>query len=417
MTDRRKKLLIVIAFVSAVILIALAIYYLFFRPFITPPTPTLPPTLPPIGLPTVPPALNIPTAINLNVPTIAIPGAITPSITPIIPGPTISDTALGGLTSFKTLVSNSSQAATLSTNGRDLLYHDTQTGFFYQITPDGDKKLYSDTPFFNVDEVTWDPNNQKAVLEYPDGSNIIYDFQAKKSVTLPAQWKDFTFSNKGSQIAFKDMRLDPENRYLSVSNADGTGYKQIEKINDEDANVHVSWSPGNEYIALYRESIDGSRSDVYPIGFNGENYRKFRIEGRDMRFEWAPSGDKLLYSAYNSRSNYNPTLWVVNSDPELLGSGRTKIGLDTWADKCTFASETTVYCAVPRSLETGTGFMPSLANDNPDDIYKINILTGAKELIAQPVFPTSINSLIITENNDSLYWLENDSNQIKNINL
>jgi len=418
MSERTKKIFFIIIFIAISILIAFGIYYLFFRPFVAPPPPIISPDFPPTTLPIVPPALNIPIAPGLIDGTITLPAGIPEAIiTPIIPGPAISDTAIGGITSFATLESNPSQSPTLANNGQDLIYHNTQTGFFYSITPDGQKKLYSDSPFLNLEKVTWSPNNQKAVLEYPDGSNIIYDFVTKRSVTLPAQWKDFDFSNKGSQIAFKDMRLDPDNRYLSISNTDGTGYKKIERINDEDENVHVSWAPNNQYIAMYRESVSGSTSEVFPIGFNGENFRKFKVEGRDLRFAWAPSGDKMLYSVYNSRSNYNSTLWVVNTSPDLLATGRTKIGLDTWADKCVFADENNVYCAVPRSLETGTGFLPELADNTPDDIYKINISTGAKQLVAQPIFPTAIDNLIVSENNDLLYWLEKNTGQIKSLKL
>ena len=419
MTDRTKKILLIIIFIVVTIVIALILYYVFFRPFVAPPAPPIAPpaVAPPVGLPEIPPALNIPIAPLVNVPLVLPPEIPTVPIAPGVPGPIISPQAIGGITSFNTLETNQTQGPMLANNGQDLIYHDTETGFFYSITPDGEKKLFTDTTFKNVENVTWAPNTQKAVLEYPDGSNIIYDFQQKRSITLPAQWEDFTFSNDSNQIAFKDMRLDPENRYIAVSDTNGTGYRKIERMGDNDEHVHISWSPSNQYVALYSESIDGARAEVYPIGFNGENFRKFRVEGRDLRFSWSPSGDKLVYSVYNSRSNYNPTLWVVNTRPELLATGRNKLEIDTWADKCVFASESTVYCAVPQRLETGTGFRPDLANDTPDDIYKINISTGAKELVAQPLYPTTINQLIISEDNKYLYWLEENTGQIKKMNL
>lgn len=418
MTTRTKKILLIILFIIITIAIALILYFIFFRPFVAPPAPVAPPAVaPPVGLPEIPPALNIPIAPPLvNIPAVLPPEVAVP-VTPTVPGPVISNQAIGGITSFNTLETNKTQNPTLANNGQDLIYHDTETGFFYSITPDGEKKLFSDTTFKNVENVTWSPNTQKAVMEYPDGSNIIYDFQQKRSVTLPAQWEDFTFSTTGDQIAFKDMRLDPENRYIAVADTNGTGYRKIEKMGNYDEDVHVSWAPNNQYIALYSESIDGDRAEVYPIGFNGENFRKFKVEGRDLKFAWSPSGDKLVYSVYNSRSDYNPTLWVVNTRPELLATGRNKLELDTWADKCVFGSESTVYCAVPQSLETGMGFRPDLATNTPDDIYKIDLNTGTKELIAQPLYPTTIDQLIISENNNYLYWLEQNTGQLKKMNL
>jgi len=420
MTDRTKKILLIIAFILVTFIIGFVLYYVFFRPFIAPAPPVVTPPInaPVTGLPTIPPALNLPPLI----PTINIPPGIRPEIPTIPPtapivGPEISFQARGGITSFETIVRTPSQSPVLATNGNDLIYYDGQMGFFYTVTPTGEKKLFTDQPFKNVSNAVWSPNRQKVILEYPDGSNLIYDLNQKKSVTLPAHWKDFVFSNDGKQIAFKDMKLDLENRYLAVADTNGGSYKPIEQIGDKDADVFVTWSPTNDYIAMYRESLDGDRSDVYPIGFNGENYQKLTVEGRDLRYVWAPSGNKLLYSAFNSVSNYNPTLWVVNSSPDLLGTGKNSLGIQTWADKCTFASENEIYCAVPESLPSGTGFLPDLASTTPDNFYKINVATGAKEVLAQPIFPTTVSKLIISEDGKTLYWLDKNTNLINKMDL
>lgn len=421
MSEKTKRILLIIGFILITIIIAVALYFVFFRAIIAPTVPIAPPVVnipPAVGLPIIP---GVPPPINLAPPALNIPVTLPPETlippTFVIPGPIVSPRADGGLTSFQTLETNHVNNPTLSANGRDLVYHDSQTGFIYTITPDGEKQIFSDTPFKNVENITWAPGNQKAVIEYPDGSNIIYDFNKKSTVTMPAHWKDFTFSNDGTQIAFKDMRLDPENRYIAITDTNGSTYRQIERLGDEDKDVIMTWAPNDKYVALFRKGIDGQRSEVLPIGFNGENYRSFRVEGRDLRIVWAPSGNKLLYSVYNSRSNYNPSLWVVNSSPELLSTGRIPLEINTWADKCTFASETIVYCAVPRQLQTGTGFLPNLADNTPDDIYKIDISSGTKELAAQLLFPTTIDKLIISQDGKYIYWLEKNSGQIKKMNL
>jgi len=419
MSDRTKKFLLIIVFIVAILLLAFALYYLFFRQIITPPPVVVTPTPPPSGLPPVAPGVNAPPTIPplLNIQAGLPTGLPAVPPTPIVPGPEISFQAKGGITSFQTLETDNTKNATLAPNGRDLNYYDAANGFFYTLTPDGQKKLFSATPFPNVQNVTWSPNNQKAVMEYPDGSKIIYDFSQQKSITLPSQWKDFTFSNDSSQIGFKDMRLDPENRYIAVADTNGTNYKQIELLGTEDQNVHISWAPNNQYIAMFSSSTDAARADIYPIGFNGENFTKFQVEGRDFRFAWSPTGNTMLYSVYNAASNYNPSLWAVNTGPSLLGTGRTNLDLQTWADKCTYASNSTAYCAVPRQLDLGSGFRPDFADNTPDDFYKINILTGAKELTAQPIFPTTVDSLIVSQDGKTLYWTEKNTGQIKKINL
>jgi hypothetical protein len=417
MTEKTKKILLILLFVLVTIGIALTLYYLFFRQIITP-TPSVVVTPPLInGLPQVAPGVNAPIYPLLNIQ----PGLPTgiPAVppTPIIPGPVISFQANGGITSFQTMESDSTKNPTIASNGQNVNYYDTNTGFFYTMTPEGQKQFFSDTAFPNVSDVVWSPDSRKAILEYPDGSKIIYDFAQKKSVTLPSQWKDFTFSADSNQIAFKDMRVDPDNRYLSIADTNGTNFRQIEPLGTQDDNVHISWAPNNQYIAMYSVSSDGQHADIYPIGFNSENFTKFNVEGRDFRYAYSPSANTMLYSVYNANSNYNPSLFAANSNPALLGTGRTSLDLQTWADKCIYASEATAYCAVPRQLETGSGLRPDFADNTPDDIYKINVLTGAKELAAQPIFPTTIQQLLISRDGKYLYFLEKGTGQIKKINL
>ncbi|MFA5188487.1 MAG: hypothetical protein WC460_03955 [Patescibacteria group bacterium] len=420
MSDRTKKILLVILFVVVTLLLALAIYYLFFRPIISPPTITGPIVTPPstIGLPTIPPALN------LNIPpTVSIPPGLRPEIPslPLTPSgpstPAIAYQANGGITSFQTLINTPAKSPALATNGKDLIYYDSTTGYFYDLTPDGQKQFFSDQIFKNVSNAIFAPNKQKAILEYPDGSKLIYDFNQNKSVTLPSHWKDFVFSPDSTKIAFKDMRVDPENRFLAIADSNGGNYKEIERLGEEDEYVYTTWSPNNSYVALARSPLDGDRSEVLPIGLNGENYASLIVEGRDLRFAWTPSGNKLVYSVFNSQSNYNPELWVVNSSPDILGTGRNNLDLQTWADKCVFSSENIIYCGVPRTLEMGSGFSPDMANSTPDDIYKIDISTGAKQLLAQPLFPTTIDKMIVSTDGKTLYWLEKNTGQIKKMDL
>jgi hypothetical protein len=55
--------------------------------------------------------------------------------------------------------------------------------------------------------------------------------------------------------------------------------------------------------------------------------------------------------------------------------------INTWADKCAFQDNTTLYCAVPRNLPEGAGMLPELANGIYDDLYKIDLKTGLKTAV------------------------------------
>lgn len=418
MSDRTKKILLILGFIAIVLLIGFLLYYLFFMEFIPTPVP-ITNELPPINaLPQINGNINAipvtPTneAVNINMPLPIIPPPTT------TPGPIISDVANGGLTSYEILESNLISSPNLADNGKDLIYLDKTDNLLYRLIPEsGQKQIITDQTFNNVSNIVWSKSMDKAVFEYPDGGNIVYDFKTNKSVTLPSHWKDFDFSPTGEQLVFKNMMLDPEERYISIVDANGSNFTEIEALGEKDSDVYISWSPNNKYIALYREGLDASRSEIYPIGLNNENFVSLRVEGRDPRYVWSPNGNQLLYSVFNSNSDFKPLLWIVSSDPATLGTGRHSLGVYTWANKCTFATESIVYCAVPRTLEVGSGYLPSLADNTPDDFYRINLISGTKTLIAEPIFATTVEKLFVAEDQSSLYWQEKNSGQIKEIKL
>ena len=82
-------------------------------------------------------------------------------------------------------------------------YYNANDGKFYHLTSDGQIKEMSEQTFYNVNKVTWANNTDKAVLEYPDSSKIVYDFDKQKQTTLPKHWEEFSFSPDGGQIAAK----------------------------------------------------------------------------------------------------------------------------------------------------------------------------------------------------------------------
>ena len=217
-------------------------------------------------------------------------------------------TAVGGLTQTTELNKEPTLAATLSSNGNDLQYYNKQDGKFYRINKDGQTTLITDKVFYNVEEITWSPEKNKAILEYPDQSKIIYDFDKKEQISLPKHWEDFDFSNDGSKIVFKSMADSADNRWLAITSEDGTSAKKIAALGDKDDTVYPSWSPNNQTVAMYTEGISYDQQKVYFVGLNNENFKALTIEGRGFQPKWSPQGNTLLYSVYSSNSDLKPEL-------------------------------------------------------------------------------------------------------------
>lgn len=320
------------------------------------------------------------------------------------------DNKISSLTDQPTL------AAVLSAENNGINYYNEKDNQFYHLTSDGQATLLSDDKFYSVQDVTWSPQQNQAVIEYPDSSKIIYNFDTQEQVSLPKHWSDFAWSPTGDQLAFKSLGLDPENRWLAVVNSDGTGSKTIEKIGENADKVIVSWSPNNQVIAMMAEGLDYDRKTVYFVGLYNENFKSIVVEGRGFVPNWSPQGDKLIYSVYSSNTGYRPTLWQVNAQGDNIGTNRLPLDLNTWADKCVFASDEELYCAVPRVLEEGSGLFPALANSSSDDLYYVNLTTGQKTELDNSGFYNMTN-LMISSDQKTLYFIDKKTQKLRSLAL
>jgi len=191
----------------------------------------------------------------------------------------------------------------------------------------------------------------------------------------------------------------------------------IEPLGENEASVYPSWSPNNQSVAMYTEGIGFDRQELFFIGLNNENFKSMVVEGRGFQSKWSPDGAQLLYSVYSSANDLKPMLWMANASGESIGSGRRSFGLETWADKCVFASGTNLYCAVPEKLEEGAGLFPEMAKNTQDRLYSIDVQTGLKKLVAIPDGKYNMSNLIISDNGYYLYFTDETTKKLHKINL
>lgn len=408
---RTKKILLIIAFLGSVFLIGFLLYLLFFKPpeagvdeFYQPPiTETFPPSGPGTGIPIVGTGGGV------------LPGAGT--VEEGEEGDRPTTIATGGLTKVQSIVDKPTKNAKMASNGKDIAYYDISDNSFYKIGATGRIEKISDKKFFNVEKTYWSNDINKAVIEYPDKTKIMYDFEKEQQFTIPKHWEGFDFSPDGEQIVTKSMGIDPDTRWLAISNADGSQAKRIKSLGENGDNVNPTWSPSNQIIATYTESSDLNRQSVYFIGKNDENFKAAVIEGRGFESTWSPTGSHLLYSVYNSESGYRPTLWITEANGERIGAGRKPLEINTWAHKCNFSSSTKVYCAVPTNLEEGSGIFPEVANSTPDNLYEIDLSTGTQKRIAVPERDTTIQNIMVSGDGNSLYYTDANNGQIFQIKI
>lgn len=335
--------------------------------------------------------------------------------------PGIDDVASGGLTQADVLTPEvDTQEPSVGKDGT-VRYYDSTDGKFYKVDANGNITQIGDAQFRGVETVTWADTTNDTILEFPDGSNVYYNLDTKKQVTLPKEFEDFDFSPSSSQIAFKYEHIDPERRVLAVSSPDGSSARTLESLGNNSDHVTVNWSPTGKVAASYAEFIDLNRQEVGFVGLKGENFKGTIVEGRGLQSQYSTDGKNLLYSVYSSSTDYKPTLWIVGADGDSIGSGRKELQLNTFANKCAFASDsTTVYCGVPSDQKYGYGLEPGILDGVPDDIYKIDLVTGSKTKIATPVSSTgqaiyAVDTMMVSKDGTQVYFRDEETGQLVKI--
>ncbi len=405
MTIQYKKISLIAIFCVVVVVIGYLLYAVFFRET----TPTPPSEIP----------VNNQTGNGLPQANTGAPGSVIPSGNGQLPGqggtgsnPTGTDGNQGTEANTGDTIAEQAAFSDISQSGKVQFYNQTDNRF-YTLDSEGKLVTMSDKQFFGVNNVTWSVAGDKAILEYPDGNKIRYDFATKNQVTLPKHWEDFDFSPAGDKIVAKSIGLDPDNRWLVVANDDGSKAKNIEPLGENGDKVISSWSPNNQSVAFFVDGVDFNRKEVFFIGQNGENFKSAITEGRGFQPLWSPKGDELLYSVYSEDNDFKPSLWLVGAQGESIGANRRPLNLNTWANKCSY-TQNQLYCAVPTSLERGAGMFPATAANTQDVLYRINPATGQKDLI--PLSTTSsINNISFSPDGTYLYYIEGGTNKLRKV--
>ncbi len=414
MDERRKKLLFLCLFIIAVIGIAVVLYFLFFRA-ITPNTP---------GTTTAPGTGNSLPRASDGSPDIAgqpitgtlpgagaNPGSVAVGEIPTLPGTTL----LPDAPKVSILAQNVRlPIATSRTDGNGVRFYDPADGKFYSVLDDGTRIALSENVFPNVDKVTWGNKSEKAVIGFPDGSQVIYDFAQDKQTTIPRYWQELQFSPDDDQVVAKSLGTSPTNRFLIIANTDGSDPRPIEEMGNNQDKVMVSWSPNNQTVAFSRtgDPLGANREQILLVGKNQENFRGLIVEGRGFTPNWSPDGSQLLYSVWNSDGGYHPTLWLSGASGDQVNANRRRMDVETWADKCTWVNTTTVICGVPKSMPDGAGLQRSLFDTGPDMLLKLDLANGQMTPIQDPGQNVVVRSVRASADGSHVFVTDGNSGQL-----
>jgi Tol biopolymer transport system component len=405
MSDKTKKIIFAVFFVILSIAIGFGLYFFFFKPLFVPTevaqqTPEeLAGTLPTAGTGTTRP----PT-------TEQAPGAL-PSAQQVTTAPVAATQAEPKVFLLRDGVT---QAVVPSTDGQGARFYNPEDGRFYKVNADGTISLLNGKQFLNVSNVNWAKRNDQAIMEFPDGNNVFYDFKSSRQVTLPKHWEDFDFSPDDKNIVAKSIGLDPSSRFLLVSDPTGNEAKAIEPLGANANRVISSWSPNNQVVgfAMTGEPQSEGAQEVYLIGENRENFKSLIVPGRGFMPNWSPTGKQILYSVYHERNDLKPSLWVAGGIADQIGENRRGLNLNTWADKCAWKNESELICGVPQSLGLGAGLDPQKYTSTPDDVYRVDLRTGVSTKINTPEQIHPIRNPVLSADKSKLIFTSGSSGRL-----
>jgi len=404
MSERTKKILLGLGFILISVGVALAIYYTFFKPagpiegdLIT--DEDLAGALPAAGL-------GVPTTIG--------------EVEEV--GLVVSDVARGGLTAVTSLTTGRVYSTNSNPDGESINYYDAADDRFYQINEDGTVTRLSDQKFPDVDDVSWADQGDKAVIEFPDGSNIVYNFENETQVTLPNHWDDFEFSPSGTEIITKSMTTDPDSRWLIITSEDGTHTTGVNPLGSNADKVYLNWSPNQQILAFSDTGPTQTGFDrkmILPVTENMDVLPGIIVEGFGFESVWSPRGDQILYSVSGEENDFKPMLWVIEGSINNIGDNRHRLDIETWASKCVFQDNESVICAVPQDMPNNAGIQPGIMDlsESNDYLYEIDIQSGVTHILAIPEENQGIENLTLSDDESTLYFTDQRSGVLQMIKL
>lgn len=212
-----------------------------------------------------------------------------------------------------------------SPNGKQIavISHQSEDYEMYVMNADG-SNLQLLTSFTNSGfaHIAWSPNSKQIAFDSDhtgydglyvinaDGSNLRQLASSDANSSNYQQWSP-DWSPDSSQIAF----VDYEYRKTYVIKANGSN---LRVLTSAAGGGGPDWSPDGSQIALFAESEQTGKVELYVIDTDGRNPRQLTFSEKDNNASypvWSSNGEKIAYFLNTSQSN---NLFVIDANGRNL---------------------------------------------------------------------------------------------------
>lgn len=275
-------------------------------------------------------------------------------------------------------------APTLVPDGNAIKYYSASTGKVFQTDENGNgKKTIAEKELIGIIDAFWSPDKTKVITKFKgaDGNFkfYFYDYAADRATPLKSNIDQIAWNGNSNKIFYKYFDAATKKRTLSISEPDGSGWKDLSDVDFRD--ISISQVPKSGLVSFWNkpDSYTATNFDIIPLAGGDAKTVLKDLYGAD--YLWNNGGTNALVSYVTAKGGNQLQLATVNAN----GGEFTNLNIPTFASKCVWSkNDKTVYYALPGSIPS-SGVMPNDYNDQKfqttDTFWKIDMTTGEKTRI------------------------------------
>jgi len=210
--------------------------------------------------------------------------------------------------------------------------------------PAGTQESLSTITIVGMMNASWSPARDRAIVSYLDGTlvkSFLFKAIGTSSVaTLPTGVRSSAWSPTGSSLGY----LTEKDGETVLATADSSGKNQKTIFRTQIREITLSW-PLPEKFALQTNPSGVVPGYIFIFTRSTGELTRFLGPTNGLTSLWSPKGGRVLLGSTNAAGK-SLSLAIRDS----LGKEIMTAAIQTLPEKCAWASEEKIYCAVPRGI-------------------------------------------------------------------
>lgn len=254
-------------------------------------------------------------------------------------------------------------------------------------------------------ETIWSPKKDRGAVVYLDNDELksFIHIGTSSWAVLPKDIKSLAWSPDGKTLAY--LVADPTGTNLIVTDQTGKNPKTI--FSTPLPASTINW-PIKDKISFLTPPSGLTEGGLFVFSRADETFKKVLGLHFGLTTTWSPDGTKIA-AASTDRKGKNPTLSIFDaSGQELFASN-----LQTIPEKCVWAGNKILYCAVPKLLTPNwvwpDDYLSGSANTQ-DRLVRLDLDTKSSVVLSDfSDDPLDISSLVITQKQNWLFFVDRNT--------